>query len=85
MTEICVPKAGMELGDVTIVRVLVAVGEPVSEGQPVVEVEGEKLTFEIEADASGIVSEVLVEAGQTASVGAVLIRLADDPPAVASS
>jgi pyruvate/2-oxoglutarate dehydrogenase complex dihydrolipoamide acyltransferase (E2) component len=83
--EICVPKVGMELGDVTIVQILVAVGDAVTEGQPVVEVEGDKVTFEIEADEPGIVSEILVEAGQTAPVGAVLIRLTDGPPAVASS
>lgn len=77
MTEIRVPKAGMELGDVTVLRVLVAVGDAVTIGQPVVEIEGEKLTFEIEAEASGVVEAILVEAGQTASVGDVLVRLSD--------
>lgn len=77
MIEVRVPKMGMDTGDVGILQVLVAVGDRVTENQPVVEIEGDKSTFEVEAGAAGVIVEVLVERGQDANIGDVLVRIDD--------
>jgi len=73
--DICVPKLGLVLEDVAITAVLVAVGDHVRVGHPLVEIEGDKSTFEVDADCDGVVAEVLVEAGETANIGDVLVRI----------
>jgi len=57
-----------------IVAVLVAVGVEVKAAQGVVTVEAMKMENELRAPQGGIISEVLVQAGQTVTAGAVLIR-----------
>lgn len=63
-----------------VVRVAVAVGDEVAEGDPVVTVEAMKMQNEIRAPRSGRVSTVEVAEGQTIASGAVLVRLADLDP-----
>lgn len=77
MIEVRVPKMGMHTGDVGILRVLVAVGDRVTENQPVVEIESDKSTFEVTAGTAGRIVEVLVEKGQDANIGDLLVRLDD--------
>ena len=60
----------MDVG--TVVTWLKAVGEPVREGEAVVEVETEKSVVELEAPADGLLLEAAVSEGEEASVGAVL-------------
>jgi len=59
-----------------VVRVLVAEGELVTQGQPVVVVEAMKMENELRAQLSGEVAAVLVKAGDTVDGNAVLVRLA---------
>lgn len=56
ITPISVPKLGMSTSeDVTVVKWLKSDGDPVEKGEPVVAIETAKVTYEIEAQASGIV------------------------------
>ncbi len=57
-TEIILPALGMAQDTGKIVRWLKSAGEPVSKGEPVVEIETDKATVEIEAPASGILADV---------------------------
>ena len=59
-----------------VVKVLVAVGDSVKAGQPVVVVEAMKMENELCAEADGTVKEILVEPGLTVDGGAALVRLA---------
>jgi len=71
-----------DLGDVQEVRVvgwLVAVGERVSEGDDLLEVETEKTTFVVPAPSSGRLVDVAVGEGETVERGGLLGRI--DPPA----
>jgi 2-oxoglutarate dehydrogenase E2 component (dihydrolipoamide succinyltransferase) len=54
---------------------LVAVGDEVTEGQPLVTVESDKVDADVESPGSGTVAEIVVPTGETAEVGAVIARL----------
>ena len=73
--------AGME--DAVIARWLVTVGERVAKGQPLAEVETDKATMELEAEAEGIVGALSVAEGRRADVGqciAVLLAEGESAP-----
>lgn len=67
-TKIVLPKSGMGIEEGTILRWLKAVGDEVTEGEPVVEVETAKAVQEIEAPASGTLVQILLAEGETAKV-----------------
>jgi pyruvate dehydrogenase E2 component (dihydrolipoamide acetyltransferase) len=73
--DVQIPKMGMSTVEVDVVAVHVAPGDRVEADTVVVEVESEKANFEVEAGTAGVVKEVLVEQGDEAKVGDVLIRL----------
>lgn len=54
--------------EATIVRWLKDVGERVEEGEPIAEVETDKMTVELEAPAAGVLASVEVTAGVTVAV-----------------
>lgn len=81
MTDVHIPKMGMSTVEVEILAVMVAVGDRVAAGDSVVEVEGDKATFEVEAGVDGVVAEVLVSEGQECEVGDVVVRIADEAAA----
>ncbi len=55
ITPILVPKLGMTQADITVVKWTKGDGEQVEKGEPVVTIETAKVTYEIEAPASGMV------------------------------
>ena len=69
------PKWGMTMQEAVVSEWLVAVGDSVSEGQPVVRVESDKVDAEVEAPGSGRIVEIVVPDGDSADVGAVLGRI----------
>jgi pyruvate/2-oxoglutarate dehydrogenase complex dihydrolipoamide acyltransferase (E2) component len=73
--EIVLPKWGMTMQEGVLAEWLVAVGDTVTENQPIARVETEKVDAEIEAPASGTITELLVEAGASIEVGTLVARL----------
>jgi len=69
---IVLPKAGMNMVEATVIGWHKSPGEHVEEGEPVVEVETDKVEMDIEAPATGILTEVLVAVDEDAPVGATL-------------
>lgn len=55
-----------------VVRWLKHEGASVKQGDPLVEVETDKVNIELEAPCSGVVYEILVREGEVVSVGTVL-------------
>ncbi len=55
ITPILVPKLGMTQADITVVKWSLGDGEPVEKGESVVTIETAKVTYEVEASASGMV------------------------------
>ena len=70
---------------VRVTRWLKNVGDTVTLGEPLVEVETEKSVVEIEATVSGRLVEILVQVGQEASVGDQIARLEADAAQPAST
>jgi pyruvate/2-oxoglutarate dehydrogenase complex dihydrolipoamide acyltransferase (E2) component len=66
------PKAGMGIDEGTIAKWFKTKGEKVLEGEPLVEIETAKALQEVLAPASGILADILVSEGQTASVNSTL-------------
>ena len=71
MTQIAqeIPKVGLVMEEVKVVRWLKNVGDSVIAGEPLLEVETEKSVVEIEAAATGRLTEILVQVDSRAVVG----------------
>ncbi len=63
-TEVTLPRLGQGMESGTIVRWLKSEGEPVEKGEPLYELDTEKVTQEVEADASGVLLRILVQEGE---------------------
>ncbi|ETX05006.1 MAG: hypothetical protein ETSY2_25555, partial [Candidatus Entotheonella gemina] len=75
--EIVLPQWGMEMQDGTVVGWLKQEGGPIREGEPLVEIETEKIETELESIASGIVAHILVPEGATVPIRTVLAIVAE--------
>jgi pyruvate dehydrogenase E2 component (dihydrolipoamide acetyltransferase) len=71
-TELKVPALGMDMEEVTVVRWLVEEGAEVKKGDPVLEIDTDKTSFEIEAPADGAIHAIRGEEGEILRVGATL-------------
>lgn len=60
MTEILMPALSPTMEEGKLVRWLVGVGDPVTAGQVILEVETDKATMEVEAVDEGVVAEIIV-------------------------
>jgi len=74
-TEVKLPQLGQTMEEGTIVGCLVKVGDKVSRGDVIFEVETDKATLEMESPADGFVKYIAVEIGQTLPVGDVVAIL----------
>jgi pyruvate dehydrogenase E2 component (dihydrolipoamide acetyltransferase) len=74
--EIVLPQWGMEMQDATIVRWLKQEGDPIQEGEPLVELETSKIATELESIVSGVVAHILVPEGATVPIRTVLAIVA---------
>jgi pyruvate dehydrogenase E2 component (dihydrolipoamide acetyltransferase) len=59
-TRIVMPQAGQDLDTGTVTQWLKAEGDPVTKGEPLVAVETEKISLELEAPASGVLLRIVV-------------------------
>lgn len=59
-TKVIMPQAGQDLETGVVRRWLKAEGDRIAKGEPLVEVETEKLTLEVEAPAAGVLLRILV-------------------------
>jgi len=69
------PRLSMNMEEGTIAAWKVAIGDRFIAGDPLYEVETEKVTTEVEAPCDGTVVEILVPAGETVAVGAEVCRI----------
>jgi 2-oxoglutarate dehydrogenase E2 component (dihydrolipoamide succinyltransferase) len=76
-TEIRVPVLGESIVEATVGQWFKKAGEAVSAAEPLVELETDKVTVEVPAPASGVLSEIKVKSGETVAVGALLGAIAE--------
>ncbi|NCP13228.1 MAG: pyruvate dehydrogenase complex dihydrolipoamide acetyltransferase [Sphingomonadales bacterium] len=86
--DIKMPALSPTMEEGTLAKWLVKVGDTVSSGDIMAEIETDKATMEFEAVDEGVIAEILVEAGsENVKVGAVIARLTvegeDEAPAKA--
>ncbi|MDQ3085545.1 MAG: hypothetical protein M3Q67_01930, partial [Actinomycetota bacterium] len=70
-TEIKLPRLGQGMEAGTIVRWLKSEGDEVAKGEPLFELDTDKVTQEVEADAEGVLLKIVVPEGE-ANVGATV-------------
>ena len=70
--NIIMPEMGEGIIEGTVARWLKQVGETVERDEPLLEIETDKVTTEAAAEASGILTEILIEEGETVAVGTIL-------------
>ena len=68
-TNLNMPQMGYDMQEGTLVRWLKSVGDSVSLGDAVAEIETDKAVVEFESTAEGVILELLVEEGTTVAVG----------------
>ena len=88
MTNIVVPTLGESVSEATVAQWLKKEGDAVKADEPLVELETDKVTLEVNAPADGVVSKITVGEGETVEVGALLGEMdagaaANDAPAPA--
>ncbi|HEY8262928.1 MAG TPA: 2-oxoglutarate dehydrogenase complex dihydrolipoyllysine-residue succinyltransferase [Methyloceanibacter sp.] len=76
--EIRVPSLGESISEATVGQWLKQQGDQVAADEPLVELETDKVTVEVPAPASGILSEIAVPSGTTVAIGSLLGSIAED-------
>ena len=74
-SEFKLQELGENIDSGDLVRLLIAPGTRVSEGQPVMELETDKAVVEVPSNVSGVVREVKVKEGEKIKVGQVIFTL----------
>ena len=70
--EIKMPQLGQTTDEVRIIRWLVREGQKIKEGQPLCEVETDKVTMELESIAGGVISGLLAKPDDIVTAGDVI-------------
>jgi 2-oxoglutarate dehydrogenase E2 component (dihydrolipoamide succinyltransferase) len=73
--DITVPTLGESVTTATIARWIKKAGETVAADEPVVELETDKVTVEVNAPEAGVISEIIADEGAEVDVGALLGRI----------
>ncbi len=74
-SEFKMPELGENIDSGDLVRLMIAPGARVSEGQPVMELETDKAVVEVPSSVSGVVREIKVKEGEKVKVGQVIFTL----------
>ncbi|MBZ5655028.1 MAG: dihydrolipoyllysine-residue acetyltransferase [Acidobacteriia bacterium] len=80
-SEFTLPELGENIDSGDLVRLMIAAGDRVSEGQPVMELETDKAVVEVPSNVSGVVREIKVKEGSKVKVGQVIFTLEGGAPA----
>ncbi len=85
-TDVIMPALGMAQETGKLLRWLKAAGDTVVKGEPLMEVETDKVTVEVEAEADGTLTALSAAEGDDVQVGAtvaLIVAAGEEPPAVA--
>ena len=72
MPEVIMPKMGDAMEEGTLLKWLKSEGDDVSEGDPIAEIETDKVTMELEAEDAGTLAQLIAEEGQDVPVGGAI-------------
>jgi pyruvate/2-oxoglutarate dehydrogenase complex dihydrolipoamide acyltransferase (E2) component len=74
-TEVTIPNLGYTMTRAKVLRWLKSVGDNVEAGEPILEIETDKVTYAIESPTSGVVKAILAKQGDEVPVGEVVAIL----------
>ena len=82
-TEVKLPRLGQGMESGTIVRWLKSEGEQVAKGEPLYELDTDKVTQEVEAEASGVLLKIAIPEGEV-EVGRTIAFIGKEGESVAA-
>src|SRR4051794_6786869 len=82
-TEIRVPTLGESVSEATVGRWFKKPGDPIKADEPLVELETDKVTLEVNAPAAGTLGDITAKDGETVTPGAVLGSIVEGAGAAA--
>jgi pyruvate dehydrogenase E2 component (dihydrolipoamide acetyltransferase) len=78
VTEVIMPKMGQTMEKGKVIKWLKKEGEEVQKEEPLLEIETDKTTIEVESRGAGILRKILVQEGEEASIAAVIGYIAKE-------
>jgi pyruvate dehydrogenase E2 component (dihydrolipoamide acetyltransferase) len=75
MSTVIMPKMGDGMEEGTLLRWLKDVGDEVAAGDPIAEIETDKVALEIEAAEDGVLTQTMVGEGQTVPIGTAIATI----------
>src|SRR2546430_14495957 len=75
VAEIIMPKMGDAMTEGKVVRWYKKAGDAVKKGEPVLEIETDKVNLDLEAEADGTLGDVEAQEGQMVPVGGILAKI----------
>jgi len=82
--DVVMPQMGVSVSEGTITRWVKQVGEHIEADETLLEISTDKVDTEVPSPATGTVTEILVDEGETVEVGTVLARIGGETAAVAA-
>ena len=76
-SDVTMPRLSDSMEEGTVLKWLVDVGAEVKRGEPLVEIETDKANMTYDADADGVLVEIVAEEGDTLAIGDVIARIGD--------
>jgi 2-oxoglutarate dehydrogenase E2 component (dihydrolipoamide succinyltransferase) len=76
---------GVSVSEGTVTKWLKQVGDAIEADETLLEISTDKVDTEVPSPATGVVSEILVQEGQTVAVGTLLARVGGDPGGAAAA
>ena len=83
--QVVMPQMGESVAEGTVITWLKKFGEVVAKDEPLVAISTDKVDVEIPSPAAGVLSNIMVQEGQVAAVGAVLAYISETSPTGAVS
>jgi pyruvate dehydrogenase E2 component (dihydrolipoamide acetyltransferase) len=83
--DVVMPQMGVSVSEGTITRWAKQVGDTIEADETLLEISTDKVDTEVPSPASGVVSEILVQEGETVEVGTVLARIGGEVAAPAAA
>ncbi len=78
MPEVIMPKMGDAMEEGTLLKWLKSEGDDVSEGDPIAEIETDKVTMELEAEDAGTLAQLIASEGDDVPVGGAIAFIAGE-------
>ncbi|MCG5102050.1 2-oxoglutarate dehydrogenase complex dihydrolipoyllysine-residue succinyltransferase [Oceanobacillus alkalisoli] len=85
MQDIKIPELAESITDGTIAEWLVKEGDKVEKGDPLIELETDKVNVEVNSEFAGVITEILTPEGEDVTVGDIVAKLDENGEAGATS